>query len=119
MLTPELIARVNAVLTKDEPLRSDALSQCWMSLSFKFETVSLPKDKAAISAAMCGILLALVREVWGEPMLCTRWSSGSYQVSGDGPQWVMDPVHSDESMTGRTEAEALVAALESAPCANG
>ena len=58
--------------------------------------------------ATLGCLLALVREAWGDPYLCCV----GFRVTG----WRLDgyaPVEDLHSY--RSEAEALVAALESAP----
>lgn len=66
-------------------------------------------------AATVGCLLALVRRAWGYPLL----STGPYAVDGAGwSVWsggaeVCDEAHCAGLMT---EAAALVAALESAPC---
>ena len=55
--------------------------------------------------ATLGCLLALVREAWGDPTLCsTRWDDG----------WRIDARRALDSIRGATEAEALVAALEAA-----
>jgi hypothetical protein len=67
--------------------------------------------------ATLGCLLALVREAWGQPTIATRYSE--YQDRGG--EWdVPTPVEQDRMrdilfFTGKTEAEALVAALEAAP----
>jgi len=56
--------------------------------------------------ATIGCLLALVREAWGQPRLHAR---------PDGHWWRM---HADEpaALVYASESEALVAALEAAPC---
>ena len=64
--------------------------------------------------ATLGCLLALVREAWGDPTICT-----SALQLGDLPGWVVEcftqpsNIHVLEPCP--TEAEALVAALEAAP----
>lgn len=66
--------------------------------------------------ATLGCLLALVREAWGQPTIATRYSE--YQDRGG--EWdVPTPVDKDGLrdilfFSGKTEAEALVAALEAA-----
>lgn len=57
--------------------------------------------------ATLGCLLALVREVWGRPLICTF-------AGGDG-QWAMHGMATGWEPWHPTEAEALVAALEAAP----
>lgn len=57
-----------------------------------------------------GGLLALVREAWGEPTLSTSWSEW---WSVESNAW---PATRCAAMSGITEAEALVSALEAAPC---
>ncbi len=58
--------------------------------------------------ATLGCLLALVREAWGDPHVC----SGFRQFSLHPVVWVPSQ---DKHFSGTTEAEALVAALEAAP----
>lgn len=58
-------------------------------------------------AATVGCLLALVREVWGDNTHAERWFVG--------PGWSVWLEAENNERTGATEAEALVAALESAP----
>lgn len=64
-----------------------------------------------------GCLLDLVREAWAQPEISTRYSE--YRETGG--QWdVPTPVDKDGLrnilfFSGKTEAEALVAALEAAP----
>lgn len=53
-----------------------------------------------------GHLLALVREAWGDPLICTAVDNTGY---GWGMEGCPGTIYS-------TEAEALVAALEAAPC---
>jgi hypothetical protein len=60
--------------------------------------------------ATLGCLLALVREAHGDPVLFARFRGA--RVHAD---WVVSWDGSDLIATGATEAEALVAALESAP----
>jgi len=61
--------------------------------------------------ATLGCLLALVREAWVDPLL------GLYPVRMDdcAPWWNVANVWGTYAATGRTEAAALVAALEAAP----
>jgi hypothetical protein len=61
-------------------------------------------------AATIGCLLALVREAHGDPVLFARFRGARVH-----PDWVVSWDGSDVIATGATEAEALVAALESAP----
>ena len=61
--------------------------------------------------ATLGCLLALVREAWKHPMSFLYWNDGN---------WFFDPqdggsFEPTDHPSGRTEAEALVAALEAAP----
>jgi len=64
--------------------------------------------------ATLGCLLALVREAWGDPTICT-----SALQLGDLPGWVVEcftqPSNIHVLAPCSTEAEALVAALEAAP----
>jgi len=60
--------------------------------------------------ATLGCLLALVREAHGDPVLFARFRSARVR-----PDWAVSWDGSDVIATGATEAEALVAALESAP----
>ena len=59
--------------------------------------------------ATLGCVLALAREAWKRPTAFLYWYGGN---------WFFDPQQSDptDHPSGRTEAEALVAALEAAPC---
>ena len=57
-----------------------------------------------------GCLLALVREAHGDPVLFARFRGARAR-----PDWMVSWDGSDVIATGATEAEALVAALESAP----
>ena len=60
-------------------------------------------------AATRGCLLALVREAWGDPHTSTRWVVAKRM-------WLVDPpARETPEFFGRTEVEALVAALEAAP----
>jgi len=58
--------------------------------------------------ATLGCLLALVLEAWGRPTAFLHYYGGN---------WFFDPQQSEPTnhFSGRTEAEALVAALEAAP----
>ena len=58
--------------------------------------------------ATLGCLLALVLEAWGRPTAYLHYYGGN---------WFFDPQQSEptDHFSGRTEAEALVAALEAAP----
>ena len=60
--------------------------------------------------ATLGCLLALVREAHGDPVLFARFRGARVH-----PDWMVSWDGSDVIATGATEAEALVAALESAP----
>lgn len=60
--------------------------------------------------ATLGCLLALVREAHGDPVLFARFRGARVR-----PDWAVSWDGSDVIATGATEAEALVAALESAP----
>ncbi len=60
--------------------------------------------------ATAGALLALVREAHGDPVLFARLRGARVR-----PDWMVSWNGSDVIATGATEAEALVAALESAP----
>jgi len=59
--------------------------------------------------ATLGCLLALVREAHGDPVLFARFRGARVR-----PDWMVSWDGSDVIATGATEAEALVAALESA-----
>lgn len=60
---------------------------------------------------MCGVLLALVREAWGNETLTTDYCEGMDSVA-----WaVVDSGKHRPHGYGATEAESLVAALEAAP----
>ena len=59
--------------------------------------------------ATLGCLLALVREAWESPKANISW------VTDENCMVVFDPRHAQRFLLGDTEAEALVAALESAP----
>ena len=75
---------------------------CWVS------TTALPD---LTDAATLGCLLALVREAWGDPGMFARPRVGKVR-----PDWaVFAGQNSDIICAAPTEAEALVAALESAP----
>lgn len=58
--------------------------------------------------ATMGCLLALVREAWGRPLVCT--------FAGGHGQWAMHGLATGWEPWHLTEAAALVAALEAAPC---
>ena len=61
--------------------------------------------------ATLGCLLALVREAWGDPVADVRYR-------GEGEDWAcrcQSQSWFDPDITGATQAEALVAALEAAP----
>lgn len=58
--------------------------------------------------ATLGCLLALVREAWGERTIGIEWENGT--AAG----WLVTGIEHNE-ISGDTEAEALVAALEAAP----
>lgn len=58
--------------------------------------------------ATLGCLLALVREAWAEPTMHVRWNAGV-------GRWDVVARYSFPACA-KTEAEALVAALEAAPC---
>jgi hypothetical protein len=60
--------------------------------------------------ATLGCLLALVRKAHGDPVLFARFRAARVR-----PDWAVSWDGSDVIATGTTEAEALVAALESAP----
>ena len=77
--------------------------------------------------ATLGCLLALVREAYGDPALYVRLSDTTRQSDGVRAWEVLGWLSRERSPDGRggswrgwgyaTEAEALVAALEAAPCA--
>ncbi len=58
--------------------------------------------------ATLGCLLALVREAWGERTIGIEWEDGT--AAG----WLVTGIEHNE-ISGDTEADALVAALEAAP----
>jgi hypothetical protein len=62
-------------------------------------------------AATLGCFLALVREAWGDPKACVR--------AGRGWEWVTDFCVERRPPCGKTEAEALIAALDAAPNTGG
>lgn len=63
-------------------------------------------------AATLGCLLALVREAWGDPGMFVRPRGSKMR-----PDWaVFTGANSDIVCAALSEAEALVAALEAAPC---
>ena len=62
-----------------------------------FRTTSTAYAPDLTDAATLGCLLALVREAWGDPTLCTRFADGVWNGGYS------------------TEAEALVGALEATP----
>jgi len=61
--------------------------------------------------ATLGCLLHLVREAWGDPHASSRWLQPAWKFLVQRPGYVSYTVVGE----GRTEAEALVRALESAP----
>ena len=78
------------------------------------DTLALPDldDPATL-----GCLLALVRLAWGDPAICVQHRGG---LSKSVDAWMIktetNPTgYGSGHWTGRTEAEALVAALEAAP----
>jgi hypothetical protein len=110
-MTPELIARVDAWLAKRDPQWSRALSRCWKVYGHELRLADSPEEKAAVSAALTGILLALVREAWDDPYaspcIC------DYDLPSEG--WQVYITTAPKIYFEATEAEALVAALEAAP----
>ena len=114
-MTPEIIARVDAWLASREAwlLEDDSrwiLGQCWGFQVDVFGRVAA-HERAGALASMMGILLALVRESWGDAgVYCERYMGADF----DG--WAVRPLMPWPAIaTGETEAEALVAALEAAP----
>lgn len=70
-----------------------------------------PDSPDLTDPATLGCLLALVREAWGDPSVsCTMTFGGGWRVL------VMLPDRLVRLYHGPTEAAALVAALEAAPC---
>jgi hypothetical protein len=115
-VTPEIIVRVDAWLVKAGP-QFAALARCWAVYSHELRLADSPEDRAAVSAAMRGVLLAIVRVAWGVPSLrcghVGKWSE-------DWDTWQVDnpPGRGHGcclASTGSTEDEALAAALEGAP----
>lgn len=120
-MTPQIVERVDAWLA----CRSgSALSRRWSALASAWADQrrsalrclvgTLADDAEATATAMRGVLLALVREDWNDPHIYVRKS-----VTRN--QWVAwrKRLRDDEDEVkvseGRTEDEALVAALEAAP----
>ena len=88
-------------------VRNDGLSYvvvCAVSAS-KVEPTWLPD---VTDAATLGCLLALVREAWGDPFLCPA-------ADRETGWWLNGYAAVDYLQSYRSEAEALVAALEAAP----
>jgi hypothetical protein len=126
-VTPELVRRVDAWLRARGLAQTSgpagALARRWPALvcTWALQRRQLPEEAEATAAAMGGVLLALVREAWGDPTVCAR-ACPSYDL---GHFWRV--VLGIRSMSGgsvlehggrlwwTTEAEALVAALEAAP----
>ena len=88
-------------LTGGRPMRVDA---DWQEVGVYLPDLTDP--------ATLGCLLALVREAWGDPEAHLALGGGGW-VLMSGESRVADVVY--PSPAGRTEAAALVAALEAAP----
>jgi hypothetical protein len=133
-VTPQLIARVDAWLAARYPVSSSeppALVRCWSDLLntlLRQREHDWNDDAEATESAMRGILLALVREAWGDSGAYTyRIASGQWYCAvasiqrGDStqPGWRLRDTADGRRWVGQflrdTEDDALVAALEAAP----
>jgi hypothetical protein len=82
-----------------------------LRLSESLVPFTFPVDLPDLSdPATMGCLLALVRESHGDPVLFARFRGARIR-----PDWMVSWDGSDVIAKGATEAEALVAALESSP----
>ena len=116
-MTPQIVERVDAWLARAGA--SPSLEKVWRHLRAIRYSSSHVDAEDAIGAAMRGVLLELVREVWGRhvSIVCTdagwamRLQGGAVGVPeltrGGGHPWHL------------TEDEALVVALEAAPRREG
>jgi hypothetical protein len=121
-LTPEIIARVDAWIVAHRDLpewgrqASMSTSRRWLLLGAligELAKLRLWPDDPVADASAKGILLALVREAWGD--LGMHTSAGTLMRPGDRSTWTTWSGDRMEGRLGETEAEALVAALEAAP----
>jgi hypothetical protein len=118
-VSPEIVARVDAWLAA-QPDKNPWLAHDWRSAStlWRYRRAKDPEDAsgtvASAAASMRGILLALVRDAWGDSR-----ASATPERGRPGEEWaccVLPPA----SKVGRmfvagSEDDAIVAALEAAP----
>jgi hypothetical protein len=113
-MTPEIIARVNVWLVGRE---HDALVAAWVTQADLWSLLGENgADQRGATAALSGILLALVREAWGDPMMAVSqaWGwDGSLEYTDEWEIEGRDRRIPEGSY--KTEAEALIVALEAAP----
>lgn len=113
-MTPEIVTRVDAWLITNAS--SGPLARRWASLSDWWWTLRrrcLECEANANAAAMLGVLLALVREAWGEHGMLHERCDGIWIVRRPrGPAGLIEGPHGSAFFT---EDEALATALETAP----
>lgn len=121
MLTPEIIARVNRWLAASKRNGANeavlALAHEWSRRPFRIAAARTNAAREAIDSAMMGVLLALVREARGDESKQISGAALCQEPDGSGCFRVYN-FFGDEIGFGRTEAEALIAALEAAPLSN-
>lgn len=109
-MTPETIARVDAWLAERED--NSPLAKRWSVLaeSWQLEVAeNLPAYARVTEAALTGILLALVREAWGDRYASAWGTRDGWGVESRSGLGLADGCDHD------TEADALLSALEAAP----
>lgn len=130
-MTPEIVARVDAWISANvSPQAPDAgplacaLVVAWADASTRWRVyASVGADEfvmAALAASMRGLLLALVREAWGEPYLWAGVVDDGENFEDDDLAWSVDgPEQGLDLDFETTEDEALATALEAAPRREG